>query len=763
MKKMIFALLAVLAMFTDAHAQNDAHIIGHVIDRKTQEHVPYIYIRIIGTNVITSTDASGHYKLTNIPQGNYELEASGIGYITEVKKITVSGTSNLNINFEISEDNLQLEQVVVTGNRSETKKRHSATLVNVVNREIFELVSASSLADGLNFQPGVRVENDCQNCGFTQVRINGLDGHYSQILMNSKPVFSALAGVYGLEHIPATMIDRVEVMRGGGSALFGSSAIGGTINIITKDPVTNSAELSHNITSIGNSSSFDNNTTANASVVNGNGKSGLFIYGQSRKREAYDDNGDGFTEIGTIDAKTLGINSFYNLSKNSKLRAEYSSTNEFRRGGDQLDIPAHQSYIAEQTDHNINAGNITFDAWSDDYKNKYNIYAALRDTKRDSYYGSNMDPNAYGSTHDLVVVGGGQYVHSFTKLWFMPAEFTAGVEYNYNYLNDVTIGYDHDATQKVNIYSAFLQNEWRTDKWGFLLGARIDKHSLVDNAIISPRANIRYNPSKMLNFRLSYSTGFRAPQAFDEDFHIAIVGGERVVTTLADDLKEESSNSFSFSTDWYHNFASVQTNVMMELFYTELKDVFTIRMLEEFDAKGNQVQERYNGSGATVAGINLEGKAVFSSDFMLQAGLTYQRSRYKQPEEWSENPDVAPEKRMFRTPDIYGYFTMQYTPTKKFSVSLTGTYSGEMLVQHMESSGTPIDVAVKTPSFFDANLKVSKEFQLFPGVNMELNGGMMNIFNSFQDDFDSGVDRDSGYIYGPMMPRSLYIGVKLSL
>ena len=285
-----------------------------------------------------------------------------------------------------------------------------------------------------------------------------------------------------------------------------------------------------------------------------------------------------------------------------------------------------QAYIAEQTDHKINAANVTFDAWSDDYSNKYNIYTALRDTKRNSYYGSNMDPNAYGSTHDLVVVGGAQYVHTFTKLWFMPAEFISGIEYNYNYLNDVTIGYDHDATQKVNIYSAFLQNEWRTDKWGFLLGARIDKHSLVDNAIVSPRANIRFNPSKMLNFRLSYSTGFRAPQAFDEDFHIAIVGGERVVTVLAKDLKEESSNSFSFSTDWYHNFKNVQTNIMLELFHTELKDVFAIRMLEEFDAKGNQVQERYNGSGATVYGLNLEGKAVFSSAFMTQAGITYQKN-----------------------------------------------------------------------------------------------------------------------------------------
>lgn len=756
------ALLAVIMACSAAFAQ-DAHIIGHVVDSKTKEHLPFISIHIEGTTIFTSTDATGHYKLTNVPVGEYKISASGVGYLTCSQTINITGDETLTINFEIEEDALQLEQVVVTGNRNETKKRHSATLVNVVNKQIFELVGASCLAEGLNFQPGVRVENNCQNCGFNQVRINGLDGHYSQILMNSKPVFSALAGVYGLEHIPATMIDRVEVMRGGGSALFGSSAIGGTINIITKDPVTNSAEVSHTLTSIGLSGALDNNTVANGSIVSNNGRTGLFIYGQSRNRDEYDHNGDGFSEIGKIDSKTIGINSFFNLSQNSKLRAEYSGTNEFRRGGDNLSVPPHQAMIAEQTDHNINAGNITYDIWSKDYRNRYNIYAALRDTRRDSYYGSNQDPNAYGSTHDLVAVGGAQYIHSFDRLWFMPAELTGGIEYNYNYLNDVTIGYDHDVTQKVNIYSAYLQNEWRSEKWGFLIGARLDKHSLIDHVIVSPRANIRFNPSQKLNFRLSYSTGFRAPQAFDEDFHIAIVGGVRVVTKLADDLKQESSNSVSFSADWYHNFNKVATNFMLELFYTDLKDVFTIRMLDEFDEKGNQVQERYNGDGATVMGMNLEGKAVLENDFQIQAGLTWQSSRYKKPEEWSENPDVAPSKRMFRTPDLYGYFTMQYTPTRKLSLSLTGTYSGSMLVQHMESSGAEIDTAVETPSFFDANFKIAYDFRLFQFAKLQLHAGVMNIFDSFQNDFDKGVERDSGYMYGPMMPRSLYFGLKISL
>ena len=151
--------------------------------------------------------------------------------------MTAERGKTVEVNFEIVPDAFMLDQVVVTGSKSEQKRRNSPALVSVAGSKLFDLVGACSLADGLSFQPGVRVENDCQNCGFTQVRINGLDGHYSQILMNSRPVFSALAGVYGLEQIPANMIDRVEIMRGGGSALFGSSAIGGTVNIIDRKSV----------------------------------------------------------------------------------------------------------------------------------------------------------------------------------------------------------------------------------------------------------------------------------------------------------------------------------------------------------------------------------------------------------------------------------------------------------------------------------------------------------------------------------------------
>ncbi len=660
-------------------------------------------------------------------------------------------------------DAFMLDQVVVTSSKSEVKRRNSPALVNVMPSTLLTTVGACSLADGLSFQPGVRVENDCQNCGFTQVRINGLDGHYSQILMNSRPVFSALTGVYGLEQIPANMIDRVEVMRGGGSALFGSSAIGGTVNIITKDPSENNARVSHTLTSIGPSGKLDNNTTLNASVVTNNNKAGIFIYGQSRYRDGYDHNDDGFTEVAQLKTQTLGARTFLRTSDASKLTLEYHNTHEYRRGGDQLDEPAHMAMIAEQVEHDIHGGEATFDLWMRDHTDKLSVFTAMMDTKRKSYYGSDMDPNAYGRTSDIVVTAGTQWTHPMQRFLFMPAELVAGLEYSYNRLHDVTIGYEHDILQKVNIYSGYLQNEWRNDRWGFLIGARVDKHSLIDHAIVSPRANIRFNPSRGCNFRLSYSTGFRSPQAYDEDFHVAIVGGDRVVTVLAPGLKQESSQSVSASADLYHTFGRVQTNLLIEGFYTDLCDVFALRQLDAPDAQGNAVLERYNGSGARVMGLNIEAKAFFSARFDIQAGVTLQRSRYKKPEVWSDNPDVAPEKRMFRTPDAYGYFTANWQICKPLKAIVTGTFTGPMTVQHMEGSGTDIDLAVRTESFFDASAKLVYCFNLFRQVDIDVTAGVSNIFNSYQRDFDSGPRRDSGYIYGPSLPRCLTAGVSISI
>lgn len=766
MKKYIFFLVGLCCALLPAMADqpellelkaSDANIIGHVLDKKTGEHLSYITIALKGTTIGTVTDATGHYFLKNLPEGNFVLEASSVGYKTISRNVSLRKGKTLEENFELEEDAVALDGVVVSANRSVTKRRLAPTLVNVVDMKMFENTNSPTLSQGLNFQPGVRVETNCQNCGFQQVRINGLDGPYTQILIDSRPIFSALSGVYGLEQIPANMIERVEVMRGGGSALFGSSAIAGTINIITKEPLRNSGQLAHTLTSIGGSSSFDNNTSLNASLVTDNHRAGLYVFGQNRHRDAYDHDGDGYSEMPKLKNQTVGFRSFLKTSTYSKLTFEYHHLQEFRRGGNLLNRPPHEADIAEQIQHSINGGGLKFDYFAPNEKHRLTVYTSAQHTDRDSYYGSKKDQNAYGKTTDLTFIGGSQYVYSFGKCLFMPADLTAGLEYNRDNLKDDMWGYNRYTKQTVNIGSAFLQNEWKNEKWSILLGGRLDKHNLIDHVIFSPRANLRFNPSEDINLRLSYSSGFRAPQAFDEDLHIENVGGTVSMIERAKNLKEEKSQSFSASADMYHRFGAFQVNFLVEGFYTRLSDVFVLENIGERD--GILIKERRNGSGAKVLGLSMEGKMAYLSLFQLQAGVTLQQSRYDEPEKWSETAPA--EKKIFRTPNTYGYFTATYTPIKPLSLSLSGTYTGSMLVQHM-AGYIDKDVAVNTRDFFDMGVKVAYDFKLYKSVDLQLSAGVQNVFNAYQNDFDQRVERDSGYIYGPAAPRSYFAGIKIS-
>ncbi len=768
MKKFLILFLTFAAHITAANAspeiddRREMNIQGHVINSTTGEHIPFINVTIEGTTIGTTTDTEGHYMLINVPAGKHIIVASAVGYDTVQKTIVVTKGEHLHVNFETRESQVSLDAVVVSSNRNESTRREAPSLVSVIDTRLFETASAPTLADGLSFQSGLRVETTCQNCGFPQVRINGLEGHYSQILINSRPIFSSLAGVYGLEHIPANMIERVEVVRGGGSALYGASAIGGTINVITKEPLRNTGSLAHTITSTGCGSAYDNNTTLNASLVTDNHKAGMYVYAQNRNRKPYDHDGDGFVEIGEINSQTAGTQAYIKTGTYHKLTLDYHFTKEYRRGGDQLNRPPHEALIAETTDHIINSGGLTFSGSSRDSRHHYSVYATAQDIHRDSYYGGGMDPNAYGKTHGLTVVAGGQYSYKFKKLWFLPAELTAGAEYCYDYMNDYSIGYDIRTMQDINIYSAFLQNEWKNDKWGFLIGCRMDKHSLVNNAIFSPRVNLRYNPTHNINLRAVYSSGFRAPQAFDEDLHILIVGSERTRIRLADDLHEERSHSFSLSADMYHTFGRVQTNLTVDAFYTILNDVFALRDYGNTGSAyydptdGARIYERYNASGATVMGINIEGRIAYSPFFSFQVGVTAQRSRYKEPEQWSDTAEAV--TRMFRSPNFYGYFTTTITPLRKFDIALTANYTGPMLVQYAGVSG---DEARMTQGFFDMGVKLSYEFTVYKHIGIEVNGGVRNIFNSYQNDFDQGPERDSGYVYGPSLPRSWFVGAKI--
>lgn len=761
MKNKILLLLSLFTIISlSAFSQNrgECHISGHVKSVQNSNFLPAVNIVLKNTTIGTSTDATGHYFLKNLPSGKYTIVASMIGYASEEKEVDLTQKNNADVDFDLKEDQMMLGTVVVSANRNATNRKEASTIVNVLTPKVFATTNSVCLAQGLNFQPGLRTETNCQNCGLQQVRINGLDGNYSQVLIDSRPIYSALQSVYGIEQIPTNMIQRVEVVRGGGSAIFGSNAIGGTINIITKDPSTNSVSIANTTTAIGFKSP-DVNTTINASVVSDDNKAGVMIFGSSRNRSPYDANGDDFSEITMFKDLNIGLKGYYRTSDYSKLTLEYHNLYNYLRGGDKFDYPVQQAGIAEMADYYINTGSLNYDLYSKDNKQHLNVYTSGQTINRTNYAGTDQDPNGFGKTDGKTLVAGVQYTHSFDKLWFMPSELTAGTEYKYDGLHDEILGYNRSTDQDLNIESLYLQNEWKNKKLGLLIGARMDKHSLIDNPIISPRMNVRYNPNDIVSFRASYSTGFRAPQVYDEDLHGSAIGGEISFVKNATNLKPENSQSYTASADFTKTFGNVQTELLIEGFYTNLNNIFAFRENAD-NGDGTFILERYNASGAVVKGINFEGKVIPMNNLQFQLGMTLQNSNYKEAEQWSD--DVTAQKKMFRSPDQYGYLTVDYDATKNLEISLNGTYTGSMLLQHYAGYISQ-DEEVNSSSFFDLGINIAYNFQLTNIVKLQLNGGVKNIFNSYQKDFDKGMDRDSKYIYGPQLPRSLVIGLKLSI
>jgi outer membrane receptor for ferrienterochelin and colicins len=757
--------------------KTDAMLFGDV--KSGEEHIPFATVTIKGTTIGAAADATGHFKMTNLPVGKQTLVISAIGYQQLEKDVVLVAKKSATLLIDLKTDNIGLEQVVVSADRNAKSRKETPTVVNSINPKLFDRVQSVTLSEGLNFSPGLRMENNCQNCGFSQVRMNGLEGPYSQILVNSRPVFSGLAGVYGLELIPASMIERVEVIRGGGSSMYGSNAIAGTINLITKDPISNAFEAAVSTSAVGAGSGYnaasDYNININGSFVTDDYKTGMSIYGFQRKRDGFDANNDGFTELSKINNTTIGARFYQRVANRGKLSLDYFNINEARRGGNKFELPPHESDITESVEHQINSGAINYDVLlrEDD---KFSAYASMQGVNRDSYYGANQDPSAYGTTEDLTYALGLQYIRNIDLFLFAPATITSGIETSGSSLQDEKLGYYDPvdeihygntliADQKMSTSGAFLQSEWKTEKLVFSAGLRYDYYKIeeashenenVTGNVLSPRVSALYNISEHLQFRAGYGRGFRAPQIFDEDLHIETSGSRKVIHKNDPDLKQESSNSFTASFDYSNHAGNWQYQILLEGFYTQLIDPFANEYGEP-DENGTVIYTRVNAEdGAKVQGINIEFNVSPLKEFQLQSGFTVQISEFDKAQEFNETS-------FFRTPNNYGYISMNYNPVPVFNVAFTGNYTGSMLVPYFgpKIPNPEMGELRESDTFFDAGIKMSYDLRVSDYMQLQLNGGVKNIFNSYQNDFDSGIDRDPGYVYGPLNPRTIYFGIKL--
>jgi outer membrane receptor for ferrienterochelin and colicins len=780
--KYIIPLLYLFAI-TTVMAQNELATISGTVTTKTKP-IPFADIYVMNSTVGTSTDIDGKFTLNVPSEKTIVIVAKLLGFRSMTKQISIEAGTSMELNFSLVEDVLGLEKVVVSATRNRINKKETPVIVNVLGPKLFKATQSISLADGLNYQPGVRVETNCQNCGFIQVRLNGLEGQYTQILVNSRPVFSALNGVYGLEQIPVNIIDRVEVVRSGGSALFGSNAIAGTINIITKEPVNDSWEISTNF-GITDGTALDRNINLNTSIVSEDLRSGITVYGIFRDREAYDANDDGFSEIPKLNNNSLGVKAFLRPNDNSRIGVDFTGIREYRRGGDRIDIAPQFTDISEELDHNTVFTGIDYELFDNVRKNSGTAYVTLQHTDRDSYYGglgggrsatdSIAANNAFGKTTDIALVAGTKYTHIFKR-----DVITIGLEYQLNNTDDAIPGYNRVIDQKVNNLGLYTQYEWKpTNKFTTLLGARLDhvnvdgfyaiqdivRLSNVSEIVLNPRLTILYNINEELQFRGGYARGFRAPQAFNEDLHISSVSGEQRFVILSDNLESEFSNAFTASFNYIKDLNKTQINLLAEGFYTTLENPFTIVSTGASLPNGSILEESRNGSGAYVAGANFELSVSPNSDFLFQVGATVQRSIFNEKQVLFETDGSIPGEKdvildeFVRAPRVYGFLNANWTASEALKFDFTGSYTGRMIAPKVVSDSGFINL-IDTESFLDITTKITYNFDLIENVNIELNGGVQNLLNSYQNNFDSGPLRDSDFIYGPNRPRTFFFGLE---
>jgi len=734
------------------------------------EAAPFIKVKIKNQNLGAVTDSLGFFQIENIPFGSCTLQISNMNYGFYEKTLTLSSENpNPIVDIFLEPDPQLVDQVVVTGTRTNKRQTDSPIIVDVINSKTLEGVQACNLSEGLKFQPGLRIETDCQTCNYTQLRMNGLAGGYSQILINGRPVFSPLTGLYGLEQIPANMIDRIEIVRGGGSALYGSSAIGGTVNVITKIPKESAYSISNNYQNI-NGLASDNIISGNANVLTHKRNAGASFFVNNRNRETYDHNRDNYSELPMLKNTSFGTNLFVLPKENQKLEVSLSTINEYRYGGEMVDKTAHLALQSEERTHNVLVGSVDYQFNFNDNNTSLIFYGAGQKTTRLHYTGifpddsleiiNHLTDPPYGNSLVTTIQGGTQFNHRFKKFIKGSNVITIGGEYLEDMVKDDIPAYHYKINQLTANLGMFLQSDWEiTKSVNILLGARADKHNMLDNFVVSPRASFLFKLKESTQFRMTWGTGFRAPQAFDTDLHLAFAGGGVSRITLSPDLIEERSNTISASVNFDKAKKKHIAGFTVEGFYTHLKNAFYQHPMGE-DAFG-EIFEKRNGDGATVMGTSLQIRANYNRKLELDAGMTLQSSLYDSPIEYSD--ELESTRDFLKTPNLYGYGTLFYTPNKKWSSTLNMVYTGPMKVLHMAGSPEQLnDEMISSPQFIELSAKVGYTF-LFKELDsgLELFGGVKNILNSYQEAFDTGKNRDSNFVYGPSLPRTFYIGLKL--
>jgi outer membrane receptor for ferrienterochelin and colicins len=610
-----------------------------------------------------------------------------------------------------------------------------------------KMSASRNLADAVEFTPGIRVEANCQSCNFSQIRMLGLQGPYTQILFDGQPTMSSLAQVYGTEQIPARMVERIEVVKGGGSAVYGPGSVGGVVNVVSHVPSKPSGFV---LGSAGWMNGVPNQTlSASADWASSDRNSAVTVFGQADRIRPLDIDGDGFTEVAKRDFDAMGARYRQNLfDQKAELTFDFNHLREDRRGGDLLHLPPDQANIAEAIGSRRYAGGVSWHH-TPNTGFDYRLALSLARTNRDTYYGAGMDPDAYGESRNPLWVLDSQFNHFLSShiLSWGGQVTTDGIE-------DIQPGYNRFYDETYRNVGFFVQDDWfLVSNLELIYGARVDKHNAVDSAIFSPRVALMWTVVPTLNVRTSVATGFLPPQVFDEDLHITQVAGEAHIHRNAEDLKEERSNTYTLGMEWKPSWGRGAGLVEFNLFQTRMKDLFHV--VEDDDPETAEEEfTRVNFGEAKVYGAELNFGYALSIELEFQAGYVEQRSRFSEAE-----PDFG-SRDFFRTPNRYGLITLIYRNPRWVDLFFGARFTGAMKVPHY--AGYILEDRLETsPAHRTLDASVSKSFPFGSDAKLVVTLGGKNLTDYYQDDLDQGPDRDSAYVWGPRFPRSVYVSTSV--
>lgn len=695
---------------------------------------------------------------------------------------------------EASADNgVELRKVVITGTRTEKILKDSPVRTEVLNKERIEQSSAKNLYEIFDkgLMPGVAVNTSCTNCNFSEVRMQGLEGGYSLILFDGLPVFSALAGVYGLRQINPVNIERIEVVKGASSALYGSSALGGVINIITKEPVKGDPIVSASYTGgVYDQTSGHNRSAYNADAVVGirEGDVGFILTGSKHHNDYVKTNDDDYTDKVEQESHSLNAKAhIYFLNDTRRLTLVGRSIYEFRRGG----YAGLKSRMIDTDDDGIPDTEVSYNAIDDPLDedaehittNRYEWGAGYR---AEFCAGGILNLNWIMTNHERDATNGARPFHSGENSSLADVLYTQpvlgnnivvlGGNYKQEELGQV-INYEKDEKRESKIAAALFQDEWEAfDGLDLVVGVRYDdvfESSLKEDRAVTPRAALKYGISENFVLRASYGWGFKVPTLFAEDLHLCSAAP---TVDVPDDLESERSTSINGGISWYGERLTCDLN----LFRTDIEDKINLVFVE-----GRDYDAVYKNAGkARTQGMELSASYRLLDSLTFHAAYTYTQAQFGNRQLEPGDDGYEDSDNLLRVPDMTASLNLEYKD-KKYGITAAagGRYTGRQYVQRDmliyedgdqavadgsadagdEVSGDPVPHIDHTDGYFVFDAKITKDFR-YGRWTYSIFAGCDNITDEVQETIYSAEEEDSAaYIYAPMTGRYIYAGAKIGL